>query len=216
MDGRRPDSRLRARSGWRHDRHNGVLQENCPCPGEVAGSHGCRRGRFSCCSARSWGSSPRRTSCRPPCRRHGARRIAERRRRTGPRAGAGRHQVRDTEADVRPAGGRGHRRDRRSRARHSLRAAWPIAATVQAMSEDQWTLVDQYIEGLFVGADPALDAALRRARPRACRRSRLAVAGQAAPASGDRDQGARASSRSARSAATARSGWRARCRPTAG
>jgi predicted O-methyltransferase YrrM len=28
------------------------------------------------------------------------------------------------------------------------------------MSKDQWTLVDQYIEGLFVGADPALEAAL--------------------------------------------------------
>ena len=28
------------------------------------------------------------------------------------------------------------------------------------MSKDQWTLVDQYIEGLFVGADPALEGAL--------------------------------------------------------
>ena len=28
------------------------------------------------------------------------------------------------------------------------------------MSKDQWTLVDRYIEGLFVGADPALEAAL--------------------------------------------------------
>lgn len=28
------------------------------------------------------------------------------------------------------------------------------------MSKEQWTLVDQYIDGLFVGADPALDAAL--------------------------------------------------------
>ena len=83
------------------------------------------------------------------------------------------------------------------------------------MSKDQWTLVDQYIEGLFVGADPALEAAL--AASTAAGLPSIAVS----PSQGKllyllaRPSARGGSSRSARSAATARSGWRGRCRPRA-
>ena len=81
------------------------------------------------------------------------------------------------------------------------------------MSKEQWTLVDQYIDDLFVGADPALEAALVAST--AAGLPAIAVS----PAPGKLLQilatAIGAFSRSARSAATARSGWRGRCRPTA-
>ena len=81
------------------------------------------------------------------------------------------------------------------------------------MTEELWTAVDRYITELLVRPDPALDAAL--AASEAAGLPAISVA----PNQGKllhllaRLQGARRSSRSARSAATARSGWRARCPP---
>ena len=84
------------------------------------------------------------------------------------------------------------------------------------MSQQQWTAVDDYITGTLVESDDALDAALRGQRGgRTAGDRRLARAGQAAQPARQDDRARAGSSRSARSAGTARSGWPGRCRRTA-
>lgn len=84
------------------------------------------------------------------------------------------------------------------------------------MDQDQWNRVDAYFSATLVPSDDVLDAAL------AASEAAGLPAINVAPNQGKLLQilatirGAGAFSRSARSAATARSGWRARCRPRAG
>ncbi len=81
------------------------------------------------------------------------------------------------------------------------------------MSQDQWTAVDQYITELFVPPDAALDAALQASTEAGLPPINVAQNQGKLLHILARSGGARPFWRSARSAATAPSGWHGRCPP---